>query len=61
MTLLCAGILLGIIFATLTLYLIVELDELGMEHVCRLLYLAIFIVIFICVLIIVGRSLGWNI
>ena len=61
MTLICIGILLGIIFAVTTLYLIIELDELGYEFTCKILYLLIATVIFICVLVIAGRSLGWNI
>lgn len=61
MTLLCTGILFGIIFAVTLLYLIIELDELGYEFTCKVLYLLIATVIFACVLVIVGRSLGWNI
>lgn len=61
MTLLCVGVLIGIIFTVTTLYLVIELDDLGMEIYCKIIYLLIGIVVFICILIIVGRSLGWNI
>lgn len=61
MSLLCIGVLIGIIFTVTTLYLVIELDDLGMEFYCKIIYLLMGIVIFICIFIIVGRSLGWNI
>lgn len=58
---LCLGIILGMLLATILLYIICELDEQGKEFECLVVYSIIFIVIFICILVILERSLGWNI
>ena len=61
MTLICVGVLIGIIFTITSLYLVIELDDLGEEFYCKIIYLLIGVVVFICIFIIIGRSLWWNI